>query len=369
MASRGVGSDGQRLSLGLGANWRQFALLVAVNGFVGGMIGLERTILPGMAEEEFGIASKTAAVSFIGTFGLAKAVSNLLAGYLSQRHTRRRVLIAGWLFGLPVPFILMWAPSWGWVIGANLLLGVNQGLAWSMTINMKVDMVGPCRRGLALGFNETAGYLSVALAAFLSGVIAEHYGLRPEPFYLGIAFASLGLGLSVFLVRDTAAFVALEVDQHLGARLEAPPFRRTFAETTWRRPHLFGVTQAGLVKNLNDALAWGIFPLFFASKGLDLDRIANPGGNLSPGMGWAAVGYRLGQRHGRTQAPHRLWYDYPGYDHIPCGSDGFLQWVDCGGIAAGAGHGPGLSHPSGGRRRCRPSSGAGHGLGGVSLLA
>jgi MFS family permease len=190
-------------SLGLRVNWRQFTLLVAVNAFVGGMVGLERSILPVLAENEFGIASKTAAVSFIATFSLAKAFANLFAGNLSQRFTRRRVLIIGWLFGLPTPFVLILAPSWNWVIGANLLLGLNQGLAWSMTVNMKLDMVGPQRRGLALGFNEAAGYLAVAAAAFLTGLIAEQYGVRPEPFYLGIVFASFGLGCSALLVRDT----------------------------------------------------------------------------------------------------------------------------------------------------------------------
>ncbi len=263
---------GRQIALGLRANWRQFALLVGVNAFVGGMVGLERSILPVLAEAEFGIASKTAAVSFIGAFGLAKATTNLFAGRLSERFSRRSVLIAGWLFGLPVPFVLIWAPSWGWVIAANALLGINQGLAWSMTVNMKLDLAGPRRRGLALGFNESAGYLGLAAAAFLSGVIAEQYGLRPEPFYLGIAFAAFGLALSALFVRDTAPFVALE---SAGGTGRVPPtLWHSFAEATWRRPHLFGASQAGFVKNLNDGLAWGIFPLFFVSRGLDLDRVA-----------------------------------------------------------------------------------------------
>ena len=262
-----------RIALGLRANWRQFALLVAVNAFVGGMVGLERSILPVLAEAEFGIASKTAAVSFVAAFGLAKAITNLFAGRLSERFSRRSVLIAGWLFGLPVPFVLIWAPSWSWVIAANALLGINQGLAWSMTVNMKLDLAGPRRRGLALGLNEAAGYLAVAAAAFLTGVIAQRYGLRPEPFYLGIAFVALGLALSTLLVRDTAPFVALESAGR--SRAASPPsLWHSFAETTWRRSHLFGVSQAGFVKNLNDGMAWGIFPLFFASKGLELDRIA-----------------------------------------------------------------------------------------------
>lgn len=263
------GASNRSIALGLRENWVQFSLLVAVNVFVGGMIGLERSILPGLAEEEFGVTSATAAVSFIATFGLAKALTNLVAGNLSQRFTRRRVLIAGWLWGFPVPFILIWASAWEWVIGANVLLGLNQGMAWSMTVNMKMDLAGPRHLGLALGFNEAAGYLALAGAAFLTGVIADAYWLRPEPFYLGIAIASLGL--SVVLVRDTAAFVALESG---GSPPETPSFKDSFADVTWRKPYLFGVTQAGLVKNLNDGMAWGVFPLFFAAAGLGLERIA-----------------------------------------------------------------------------------------------
>jgi MFS family permease len=285
--------------IGLRANWRQFGLLVATNAFVGGMVGLERTVLPLLAEAEFGVTSKAAAVSFIATFALAKAIANLLAGRLSDRFSRRAVLIAGWLFGAPVPFVLILAPSWGWVIAANVLLGINQGLAWSMTANMKLDVVGPSRRGLALGLNEAAGYLSVAAAAYLTGVIAQAYGLRPEPFYLGIAFAAGGLALSGLFIRDTAGHVALESAGH--AASAADSFWRSFAETTWRNPRLFGLTQAGFVKNLNDALAWGIFPLFFASRGLALDQVALLAatyplvwGGLQLATGWAgdAVGRR-----------------------------------------------------------------------------
>jgi MFS family permease len=265
-------ADSTAVILGLRANWRQFLLLVAINAFVGGMVGLERSVLPLLARDEFGIASKTATVSFIATFGLAKAFANLSAGHLSQRWTRRNVLIAGWMFGVPVPFVLMFAPSWNWVIAANVLLGLNQGLAWSMTVNMKVDLAGPQRRGLALGLNEAAGYLAVAVAAFLTGVIAQAYGLRPEPFYLGIVFAALGLGLSVLFVRDTKPFVHAESALH--AATPSTSLWHAFAETTWRRPHLFGISQAGFVNNLNDGLAWGILPLFFAAQGLSLERIA-----------------------------------------------------------------------------------------------
>lgn len=270
----GGGGDGtgrRPIELGLAANWRQFALLVAVNAFVGGMVGLERSILPVLAREEFGVGSATAAVSFVATFGMAKALANLFAGRLSERFSRRRVLIAGWLLGAPVPLLLMFAPSWGWVIGANVLLGLNQGLAWSMTVNMKLDLAGPERRGMALGMNEAAGYFMVAVAAFLSGAIAERYGLRPEPFYLGVAFAACGLALSAVLVRDTAPFVRMESNRY--GEASQGSLSRAFAEGTWRRRHLVGISQAGFVNNLNDALAWGIFPLFFVEQGLSLERV------------------------------------------------------------------------------------------------
>lgn len=281
-------------TLGLGANWRQFALLVAINAFVGGMVGLERSILPGLAEADFGITSATVAVSFIATFGLAKALANLFAGRLSSRFSRRSLLIAGWLVGLPVPLLIIAAPAWSWVVAANVLLGLNQGLCWSMTVNMKIDLVGPRRRGLALGLNEAAGYLAVAVAALLAGVIAERAGYRPEPFYLGIGFAAAGLALSVLFVRDTAAHVALESAGH--ASHAAPPsLWRSFRETTWRQPRLFGITQAGFINNLNDGLAWGIFPLFFAARGLSLDRVALLAaaypfvwGGLQLGTGWVS---------------------------------------------------------------------------------
>ena len=257
-------------ALGLRANWQQFALLVAVNAFVGGMVGLERSILPLLAKDEFGITSKTAAVSFIATFGLAKALTNLFAGSLSERFGRRRILIAGWIAALPVPFMIIFAPSWGWIIAANAFLGINQGLAWSMTVNMKIDLVGPRRRGMALGFNEAAGYLSVAAAAFLAGVIAQRWGLRPEPFYLGIAFAACGLAISVLFVRDTAHHVLLETV----VPEQRQALRQGFADATWRRPALFGASQAGFMNNLNDGLVWGVFPLLFVSKGLRLNEIA-----------------------------------------------------------------------------------------------
>jgi MFS family permease len=256
--------------LGLAANWRQFALLVAVNAFVGGMVGLERTVVPLLAGTEFGVASTTAALSFIASFGLAKALADLVAGRLSERFSRRSVLLAGWLCGLPVPFALILAPSWGWVVGANVLLGLNQGLAWSMTVTMKMDLVGPARRGVAMGLNEAAGYLAVAGAAYLTGAVAERYGARPEPFYLGIGLAAAGTALSALLVRDTAPFVRLEAG---AGDVPRPSLRRTFAAVSGGRRDLLGVAQAGLVNNLNDVLAWGTFPVLFAARGLSVERI------------------------------------------------------------------------------------------------
>jgi MFS family permease len=278
-------------TLGLGANWRQFVLLIAINAFVGGMVGMERSVLPLLAGAEFGIASKTAAISFVATFGLAKALANLFAGPLSEKCSRRRILIAGWILAIPVPFVLIFAPSWGWIIGANALLGLNQGLAWSMTVNMKVDLVGPSRRGLALGLNEAAGYLSVAAAAFATGLIADRYGLRPEPFYLGIVFAACGLGLSVLFAKDTRPHVAVETEQH--EMEEATTLAAAFARTSWQDSRLFGISQAGFVNNVNDALAWGVFPLFFVSRGLSLQEVGILAavyplvwGALQMGTGW-----------------------------------------------------------------------------------
>ena len=283
------------LRLGLSANWRQFALLVATNAFVGGMVGLERSVLPVLARDEFNIASKTAAVSFIAAFGLSKALANLFAGRLSERFSRRSILITGWLVGAPVPLMIMFGPTWSWIVAANLLLGLNQGLTWSMTVNMKIDLVGPRQRGLALGLNEAAGYLSVAAAAFAAGVIASAYGLRPEPWYLGIAFAAAGLALSVLFIKDTAGHVRMESAQVSAVHAATPSLARSFARGTWHDRHLAGISQAGFVNNLNDGLAWGIFPLFFASRGLSLDRIAILAaiyplvwGGLQIATGWAS---------------------------------------------------------------------------------
>lgn len=273
-----VGRPDGPLALGLRENWRQFWLLVLVNAFVGAMVGLERTVLPLLAEVEFGLASKSAALSFIATFGVVKALTNYFAGRLGDRYGRKRVLLAGWLFAVPVPLLVIWAPSWSWIVFANVLLGINQGLTWSTTVIMKIDLVGPKRRGLAMGLNEFAGYLAVALAALGTGYIAAAYGLRPEPFYLGIAFAAIGLALSFFFVRETQQHSALEATTfeqrstagEYGSDVSAWDL---FARVSWRDPALASASQAGMVNNLNDGLAWGLFPLFFAAAGLDVAQI------------------------------------------------------------------------------------------------
>ncbi len=258
--------------LGLYENWRQFSLLVLVNAFVGGMVGLERTVVPLIGAEEFGIASATIVVSFIVSFGVVKAVANLVSGHFADIWGRRTMLILGWLVGLPVPFMIAWAPSWEWIVAANVLLGINQGFAWSMTVIMKIDLVGPKSRGLAVGLNEFAGYLFVGVTAFLTGYIAQHHGLRPDPFYLGMAYAVLGLGLSVLLVRDTRGHVRLEVGGHAAAG-ETLGFWQVFRRASVGDRNLFAASQAGLVNNLNDGMSWGIFPLFFAGMGLGIERI------------------------------------------------------------------------------------------------
>jgi len=265
-------ASGRPVALGLRQNWRQFSLLVLINAFVGGMVGIERTVVPLIGPEEFGIASTTLVVSFIVSFGVVKALANLVSGQLADRWGRKRVLVLGWLVGLPVPFMINWAPSWDWVIAANVLLGVNQGLAWSMTVIMKVDLVGPKSRGLAVGLNEFAGYLAVGATPFLTGYLASVYGLRPAPIYLGILYGVLGTALSILLVRDTRDHVRLEAST-LAAPAAPIGFLEVFALTTFRDRNLFAASQAGLVNNLNDGMSWGIFPLFFASFGLGLERI------------------------------------------------------------------------------------------------
>jgi MFS family permease len=260
------------IALGLRENWQQFTLLVLINAFVGGMVGLERTLVPLIGSETFQLASTVAITSFIISFGVVKAVTNLVSGQLADSWGRKKTLVLGWAIGLPVPFLIMAAPSWEWIVAANVLLGINQGLSWSMTVIMKVDLVGPRQRGLAVGLNEFAGYLAVGLTAFLTGYLATIYGLRPVPFYLGIGYALAGLLLSALVVRDTRGHVALERSQH--PRLEASlSFGEVFLRTSLSDRNLFAASQAGLVNNLNDGMSWGIFPLFFAAAGLNVERI------------------------------------------------------------------------------------------------
>jgi MFS family permease len=265
-------AEPRSVTLGLKANWRQFALLVLINAFVGGMVGVERTVVPLIGSQEFGIASTTLIVSFIVSFGVVKAFANLVSGQLADRWGRKRVLVLGWLAGLPVPFIIIAAPSWGWIIAANALLGVSQGLAWSMTVIMKVDLVGPKSRGLAVGVNECAGYLALGLTALATGYVASVHGLRPAPIYFGVAYAIIGTMLSIFLVRDTREHVRLEAHGH---EQQAAPasFWEIFSLTSFRDRNLLAACQAGLVNNLNDGMSWGIFPLFYSAFGLGFDRI------------------------------------------------------------------------------------------------
>ncbi|MBT0809776.1 MFS transporter [Litoribacter ruber] len=257
-----------KVELGLKENWKQFTLLVIINAFVGGMVGLERSILPQIAEVEFGIAAKTAILSFIVVFGIVKALSNYYAGALANRFGRKKLLVAGWIFAIPVPLILMFAPSWNWIIAANVLLGINQGLAWSSTVVMKIDLVGDRQRGFAMGLNEFAGYLAVAVVAFLTGYIASEFGVRPYPFYLGIGLVILGLLGSIFLVKDTQHHVAMETHESSVKKL-----KNIFWDTTWKDKNLGSVSQAGLINNLNDGMAWGIFPILLASKNFSLEQI------------------------------------------------------------------------------------------------
>lgn len=257
--------------LGLRENWVQFALLILVNALVGAMVGLERSILPNLAEKEFGLAINSAILSFIVVFGFTKAIMNYFAGRLSDRYGRKAVLIAGWLLATPVPFLLMWAPTWNWILFANIFLGISQGLTWSTTVIMKIDLVGGKQRGLAMGLNEFAGYFAVAGSALLTGLIASSYGLRPEPFYLGIAYTLIGLLMSVLLIRETNHHVHLEIKSHdKGSSLSQ---REIFFKTSFLDRNLSSVTQAGFVNNLNDGMAWGLFPIFFASAGLGIEKI------------------------------------------------------------------------------------------------
>jgi len=331
--------------LGLGANWQQFALLVVVNAFVGAMIGLERTVVPLIAEAEFGLVSRTVILSFIVSFGVVKALANLLAGGLGDRIGRKRLLVAGWLVGLPVPLIIIWAPSWGWIVFANVLLGINQGLCWSTTVIMKIDLVGPKQRGLAMGLNEFAGYLAVSLSALATGYIAAAYALRPHPFYLGLGFALLGLLLSLFFVRETRGHAQQEAKQQ-NQRLESsdssaqsqspisslespsPSFAHVMLLTSWKDKALFSASQAGLVNNLNDGMVWGLLPLFLAGAGLNVERIGLVAA-VYPGVwgiGQLATG-ALSDRWGRKwMIAAGLWVQAVGIVFVVL-AQGFAQWI------------------------------------------
>jgi MFS family permease len=280
------------IRLGLRTNWQQFTLLIVVNGFVGAMVGLERAVLPLLAEAEFGLVAKSVTLSFLISFGIVKALANLFAGRLSDRWGRKGILIVGWLFAIPVPLIIMFAPSWGWVVFANVLLGINQGFCWSTTVIMKIDLAGPKQRGLAMGLNEFAGYLAVSLAALATGYIAASYGLRPAPFVPGLVFALAGLFLSVFFVRETRAYAQLEasltevpttsmISQNAQATSEAqesrnsdPTFGQVFWWTSWKDRALFSCSQAGLMNNMNDGMVWGLVPIFLIGAGLPIAQVA-----------------------------------------------------------------------------------------------
>jgi MFS family permease len=273
--SRSTAPDSASIRLGLRANWEQFSLLVAVNAFVGATVGIERVLLPLLAEREFGLASRAAILSFIASFGLVKAIANLFAGRIGEHWGRKKVLVTGWLFALPVPVLILLAPSWRWVVLSNVLLGINQGLCWSTTVIMKIDLVGPERRGFAMGFNEASGYLALSAAAFLSGLLAGSLGFRHTLFWMGEIIAISGLVVSAIFIRESLDHVRLEERQLAGSGQHG---QRSFAQilllTSWKDRALFSVSQAGMVNNLNDGMAWGLLPLYFASRGLSLERIS-----------------------------------------------------------------------------------------------
>lgn len=259
--------------LGLRANLAQFSLLVVVNAFVGAMVGMERTILPAIAEQEFHLVAHTAILAFIVVFGISKALTNYFAGRFSDTYGRKVILIAGWVIAIPVPFLLMWAPSWYWILLANVFLGISQGLTWSTTVIMKIDLAGPEKRGTAMGINEFAGYFAVGMAALATGWIATRYGLRPQPFYLGVVFVVAGLSLSLWLVRETKGHAKHEAKLTTSVPQDLPTQKEIFWQTTWRNPNLSSISQAGMVNNLNDGMAWGLFPVVFASAGMSLTQI------------------------------------------------------------------------------------------------
>lgn len=258
----------KNIELGLKQNWQQFFLLLIINTFVGGMVGLERAILPQLAEEKFNLIAKTAILSFIIVFGISKAITNYFTGAFANKIGRKNLLVIGWIFAIPIPFILIYANSWSWVVFANLLLGINQGLTWSSTVVMKIDLVGEKNRGLAMGLNESAGYLAVGGVAFFTGWVASEYGILPYPFYIGILLATLGLLFSIFFISDTRHHVAKESQRSTTAML-----KNIFWDTTWRDKNLGSISQAGLVNNLNDGMIWGLFPILLATLNFNLKEI------------------------------------------------------------------------------------------------
>ncbi|WP_307816476.1 MFS transporter [Nocardioides limicola] len=307
---RAAGGTGRRpVTLGLRANAAQFTILVAINALVGGMVGQQQTVLPLLAEDEFGLTGYTFIFTYVVAFGVTKAAANYVAGTWSDRYGRKPVLIAGWLFAVPVPLMLIWAPHWGWVVAANVLLGINQGLTWSTTVIMKIDLVGPKQRGLAMGLNEAAGYGAVALTSMAAGYLAAEYGLRPAPFLLGLSYTALALGLSTLAVRETRDHARVDAAGHV-ARADGKhdhlhgdlSNREVFAQASFREPALSSASQAGLVNNLNFGLSWGLFPLLFASSGLPVGQIGVLFA-LYPGM-WGigqlftgALSDRWGRKH------------------------------------------------------------------------
>lgn len=323
------------VKLGLLANWQQFSLLVLVNAFVGAMVGLERSVVPLIAEADFGLISKSLTLSFIVSFGIVKALANLFAGRLSDRLGRKQILVAGWLFALPVPFLIIFAPSWGWIVLANLLLGVNQGLCWSTTVIMKIDLVGPKQRGLAMGLNEFSGYLALSLSALATGYLASMYGLRPVPFLPGIAFALSGLILSAFFVQETHAHAKQEAQasvQDLSSLVSGsaskPSFREIVWLTSWKNRTLFSVSQAGMVNNMNDAMIWGLVPILMISQGLSEEQVALIAA-VYPGI-WSvsqlmtgALSDRLGRK---WMIASGMWVQAIGIAFFVIGS-GFWIWL------------------------------------------
>jgi MFS family permease len=330
--------------LGLRANWQQFTLLIVVNAFVGAMVGMERTVLPLLAKQDFGVASASATLAFLVAFGITKAFANLAAGHLADRHGRKRVLVAGWLAALPVAPMIIWAPSWAWVVGANVLLGLNQGLAWSTTVNMKIDLAGPARRGLALGLNEAAGYGAVAIAAAVTGAIAASYGPRPWPFVFGIGISIIGLALSAAFVRDTRAHAREEARLHHDPDAGTRSFRDTFLTTSFRDRSLSAICQAGLVNNLNDALVWGLVPLFLVAHGLSIGRIGVIAALYPASWGVAQLGTGAWSDHAgrKPLIVAGLWLQALAIAGLTV-FDSYAGWALC---ALGMGFGTALVYPT-----------------------